>query len=106
MFQAEAGVTFCDCTQTWMAITATADVNVLYEINLFNTMTYTSKLCVQSSLVPVVLGEIHALSCIYDIIYSCYERLECSLVYELVTSLSDVASTDIESSDTATESAD
>ena len=34
------------------------------------------------------------------------ERLECSRVSESVTSLSDVASTDTESSDTATESVD
>ena len=34
------------------------------------------------------------------------ERLQCSRVSEPVTSLSDVASTDIESSDTATESAE
>ena len=34
------------------------------------------------------------------------ERLQCSRVSEPVTSMSDVASTDIVSSDTATESAD
>ena len=34
------------------------------------------------------------------------ERLQCSRVSEPVTSLSDVASTDTESSDTVTESAD
>ena len=35
-----------------------------------------------------------------------FEQLQCSRVSEPVTSMSDVASTDIESSDTATESAD
>jgi len=57
-----------------------------------------SELCVQSSSVSVGLG--------FSQLDVCCERLWRSQVSERVTSLSDVASTDIESSDTATESAE
>ena len=57
-----------------------------------------SELCVQSSSVSVGLE--------YTEQVLFFERLQCSQVSELVTSLNDVASTDIESSDTATESPD